>query len=134
APARVGSPTGVQHVLDTVSGGANLAKIATTIELLDGAATPGNHLRLTTPGGTDVPHTRVTLVTTPSSGRIRLVYKMELDATEGGRVCLHLDTDESQSTDYSDATTTGGGAGWQFLFAGTTTDLSGNGRTLSATG
>ena len=120
------------QVVLTTRTGTSRAAIVTALDALASDANPERRVKLLDTAGSAIAFCRSS-ITVNSSSELTMGFKLDLDADDGGRACLYIDTDQSESSDLSDCSTSGGYSGWAFFhLGGNLTDLSGNSRTLTA--
>lgn len=83
-------------------------------------ANPEYRLTITDTAGTEIPFAQIE-IDNDTSAVWTAGWQMSLDATDGGRVCVHIDTNESLSADASDCTSSGAFAGWSLVYIGGST-------------
>lgn len=83
-------------------------------------ANPEYRMNLTDTSGTEIPFAQVE-IDNDSAAVWTIGFLVDLDGTDGARVCAHIDTDESLGADASDCTSSGAFAGYQWVYIGGST-------------
>lgn len=120
-----------QAFFTTRASGSGRAAIVTSLNSVSSGTNPEYRVKLTDTAGADI-DVCISSITTNASSELTMGFPLAVTAADGGRACLYIDTNASQSSSQSDCTTTGGFQDWDaFFLGGSLTDWSGNGHTLT---